>query len=102
MDDDGLRVIDEPGRQRYEARLGDQVVGFTEYRSTDGRLILLHTEVDPAFEGRGFGSRLASGVLDDIRARGLRVSVRCPFIKAFIGRHPEYRDVIARLEGTGP
>jgi predicted GNAT family acetyltransferase len=91
--DDGLRIIDEPGRQRYEARLGDQVAGFTEYRDVGGRLILSHTEVDPAFEGRGIGSRLASGMLDDIRARGLKIKVTCPFIRAFITRHPEYRDL---------
>lgn len=98
--DDGLRVIDEPVRQRYEARFGDQVVGFTEYRAVPGGLILLHTEVDPAFEGRGIGSRLASGTLDDIRARGLRVGIKCPFIKAFVGRHPEYLDTGATPEGT--
>ena len=91
--DDGLQVTDQPGRQRYEARLGDRVVGFAEYRAVRGRLILFHTEVDPAFEGRGVGGRLASGTLDDIRARGLRVTVKCPFIRAFMERHPEYQDL---------
>jgi uncharacterized protein len=91
--DDGLRVVDEPLRQRYEARIGERVVGFAEYRTVHGRLVLFHTEVDPAFEGRGVGGRLASGTLDDIRARGLRVRVKCPFIRAFMDRHPEYRDL---------
>jgi uncharacterized protein len=93
--DEAVRVTDEPTRQRYEARLGEQVVGFTEYRAVRGRLILLHTEVDPEFEGRGVGSRLAAGVLDDIRARGQRVTVKCPFIASYVGRHPEYRDIVA-------
>ena len=95
--DDGLRVVDEPGRRRYEASIGDQVVGFSEYRTVGGRRILFHTEVDPAFEGRGVGSALASGALDDIRARGLQVTVKCPFIRAFLARHPEYRDLAARV-----
>ena len=93
--DDGLRVVDEPGRRRYEARIGDQVVGFAEYRAVRGRLILFHTEVDPAFEGRGVGGRLAAGTLDDIRARGLKVTVKCPFIRAFMERHAEYEDLRA-------
>jgi hypothetical protein len=96
--DDGLRVIDEPSRQRYEASLGDRVVGFAEYRAVRGRLILFHTEVDPTLEGRGVGGRLASGVLDDIRARGLKVTVKCPFIRAFIERHPAYQDLHAERE----
>jgi predicted GNAT family acetyltransferase len=93
--DDGLRVIDAPARLRYEARIGNQVVGFAEYRVAPGRLVLFHTEVDPAFEGRGIGGRLAAGTLDDVRARGLKVTVECPFIRAFLGRHPEYRDLAA-------
>jgi Predicted acetyltransferase len=97
-DDDAFQVIDEPTRQRYEARLGDLVVGFTEYRAVRGRLILFHTEVDPAFEGRGVGRRLAVGALDDIRARGLRVTVKCPFIGAFMERHPEYQDLLAERD----
>ena len=92
-----LQIVDEPASQRYEARLGDVVVGYSEYRRVEGdRVILFHTEVDPAYEGQGYGSRLAKGVLDDIRARGVRVTVKCPFMAAYLKRHPEYGDVLAR------
>ena len=93
---DELRIVDASVAQRYEARLGNVVVGYTEYRRVDrDRVIVFHTEVDPAFEGKGFGSRLARGVLDDLRANGVRVTVKCPFIAAFLKRHPEYHDVVA-------
>lgn len=94
-DDEAVQVVDEPSEQRYAARLGGRVVGFTEYRAVRGRLILFHTEVDPSVKSRGVGSRLASAALDDIRARGLNVSVKCPFIAAFMERHPEYQDLRA-------
>ena len=90
-----FRVVDEPARQRYEARLGDIVVGYIEYRSVRGRRILFHTEVDPSMEGRGIGSRLVAGVLDSIRAEGRRITVKCPFVAAYLERHPAYRDVLA-------
>jgi len=93
---DGLVVVDQPTAQRYEARLGDRVVGFTEYRRIRGRLVFFHTEIDPAFEGRGFGGRLAAAALDDVRARGLTIAVKCPFIEAYLRRHPEYDDLRAR------
>jgi predicted GNAT family acetyltransferase len=99
--DDRLRVADVPERQRYEGRIGDDVVGFVEYRSVRGRRILFHTEIDPAFEGRGIGSRLVAGVLDDIRAAGLRITVKCPFVTAYLERHRDQRDVLAAPPDVG-
>jgi predicted GNAT family acetyltransferase len=71
-------------------------VGFSAYRLVSDGIIFTHTEVDPAFEGRGIGSRLAAGALDDVRARGLRMTVKCPFIAAYLRRHPEYGDIPPR------
>ncbi len=90
-----LVIADEPGRSRYEARLGGSVAAFSEYRlMRDGRVAVIHTVVDPAFGGRGVGSALARGLLDDIRARGLRVTPYCAFVRAYIERHPEYADLV--------
>ena len=89
-------MVDNPGAQRYEAVIGDRVVGFSEYRPAKERRIFVHTEVDPEFEGRGVGSRLARGALEDVRARGLKASVRCPFITAYLERHREFDDIVIR------
>ena len=88
-----LRVADNPAESRYEALLGDRIVGFSEYELRPGVIRFLHTETDPAFAGRGFGSRLAAGALDDVRARRLRVIAKCPFIRAYLRRHPQYADL---------
>lgn len=90
---DDLVVVDQPAAQRYEARLGDDVVGLTEYRRVRGRVIFFHTEVDPAFEGRGIGGRLVAGALDDARDRGMRITIKCPFMAAYVKRHAEYGDL---------
>ena len=92
---DELRILDNAAGQRYEARLDDRTVGFSEYRRVGDRMIFHHTEVDPAVEGRGVGSRLAQGALDDVRHRGLRITVKCPFIAAWLERHPGYEDLLA-------
>lgn len=93
-----VEVVDVPERSRYEARLtgsaaGAEVAGFAAYRLRGDRVVLTHTEVDPAHEGRGVGSALARAALDDIRSRGLVAVVQCPFIAAFVQRHPEYAPV---------
>lgn len=89
-----LTVVDVPNRRMFEARLGDRRVGFTQYQVTDQSIALLHTEIDPDFEGRGYGSKLAAAVLADARSRGIDVIVRCPFISVYVRRHrDEYPDL---------
>ena len=94
---DDLAIADDPAASRYEARLGDRVVGIAVYELDDGRITFVHTEVDPSVEGRGVGSSLARGALDDARARDLAVTVECPFISAFLRRHArDYPDLVGR------
>jgi uncharacterized protein len=92
---DELVVVDSPEASRYEALLGDRVAGFSEYLVKPGRLVFTHTIVEPEFEGRGFGSKLVREELDDVRRRGLKVTPLCPFVRAFIRRHPDYQDLVA-------
>ncbi|MDX6583145.1 MAG: uncharacterized protein QOI10_2329 [Solirubrobacterales bacterium] len=89
-----LLVADNPDEARYEVFADGEPAGFVTYRLGSGRISFLHTEVDPAFEGHGVGGRLASEALDDARARGLDVLPFCPFVKAYITKHPEYLDLV--------
>jgi predicted GNAT family acetyltransferase len=90
-------VVDVPERRRFEARLDSSTIGFTQYAAHDRMIVLLHTEIDPSVEGRGFGSRLAAGILANLTSRDLSVVVRCPFIAAYVERHAgEYPSVEVR------
>jgi uncharacterized protein len=92
---DELTIHDNTERRRYEARIGTKVVGVISYHAPPGRLTLIHTEVDPAFEGKGVGSRLVGGALEDIRRRGLSLVPVCPFVRSYLMRHPEQADLVA-------
>jgi uncharacterized protein len=95
MSDDELRVVDVPASGQYELRRGEEVLGRAEYRPAGAdRVILSHTVVDDGHEHEGLGSRLAAGVLDDLRAKGTVVIPTCPFMAAYIDRHPEYGDLV--------
>ena len=87
-------VIDVPGRFRYEVTVDGELAGFAQYRQVEGVRVFVHTEVFDAFEGKGVGSALARGALDDVRARGRRLVAQCPFISAYLDRHPEYADLV--------
>ena len=93
---ENIAVQDNPGESRYELLVDGHVVGEILYRPTSDHVVLLHTEVLPSFEGKGLGARLVAGTLDDIRSRGLHVVPFCPFVRAYIRRHPEYADLVVR------
>ncbi len=88
-----LRVIDNPTELRYELFDDEELAGEIRYRRVPGALALVHTEVEP--KRRGLGTELVKGALDDMRERGLRVVPVCPFVAAYIRRHPEYADLLA-------
>ena len=88
------QVKDNPAMGRLEMGSGDSTA-FVEYRRAGDRIELLHTEVPEALSGKGVGSKLVRGTLDAVRAEGLKVVPRCEFVAAYIGRHPEYRDLLA-------
>jgi predicted GNAT family acetyltransferase len=88
-------ITDNTGKNRYEIRVDGDLAGFVEYEREGDSVVLIHTEVDSAFEGKGVGSALARGTLDDIRGKGGTVVPVCPFIKKWIGKHPDYRDLVA-------
>lgn len=90
-----ITVTRDPDRLRYVAFDGEQkVAGFIDYQESSELVALTHTEVDPAFEGRGVGSVLARTALDDIRERRLKALVICPFVTGWVRHHPEYRDLL--------
>ena len=90
-----VMVTDNRDERRFEAHLDGELAGCLFYRERTREIILVHTEVADQFEGHGVGGRLVAGALDDIRDRGLTVTVWCPFARGYIERHPEYADLVA-------
>jgi predicted GNAT family acetyltransferase len=91
-----IEVKDNPEQNRFEIYDDGELAGFARYARRPGRLIFVHTEVDPAFEGRGLGGKLAAGALDAARAAGVRVVPLCPFIAHYIERNAQYADLVDR------
>ena len=80
---------------QYEVELNGTPAGLIRFTRDDDVITLVHTEVDPQFEGQGVGSALIQRALDDIRGRGERVVPLCPFVAAYIEKHPEYADLVS-------
>jgi predicted GNAT family acetyltransferase len=92
-----VEIRNNPEKDRYEAWLGDELAGYAEYELRDDETItFVHTVVEDKFEGEGVGSTLVREALDGVRRDGeLEVVVKCPFIREWIGRHPDYEHLLA-------
>lgn len=87
-------VHDNTEQSRWEITVDEELAGFADYQKTDdGLVVFTHTEIAPKFEGQGVGSELIRHALDDVRRAGLKALPVCPFVEAWIAKHPDYREL---------
>lgn len=83
-------------QHRYEAWVGEQLAGYAQYQQQPEHIAFTHTVVQPQYEGQGVGSALVRYALDDVRGAGEhQVKPVCPFVAAWIARHPDYQSLLA-------
>ncbi len=87
-------IADVSERSRFEISVGGELAGFAAYKREPGSIAFSHTEIDPAFEGRGLGGRLVEAALRSARADGLDVLPFCPFVRSWIEKHPDEMDLV--------
>lgn len=86
-------VRDNRAEQEFEIDV-DGHRATAAYQREGDTIVFTHTRVPRAIEGRGVGSKLIRGALDAVRDEGLKVVPQCPFVAAYIERHPEYRALL--------
>jgi uncharacterized protein len=87
-------VTDNEAESRFEIRVGGELAGFIEYVIDESLIALVHTEVNQRFQGGGLAGQLTRASLDSARDRGLAVLPTCPYIRSWIRKHPEYKDLV--------
>jgi len=89
-----LKVADDPGQARYEITADGELAGFVTYELGDGVINLLHTQTDDRFRGHGIAGQLVQATLDSARDRHLAVLPTCPYVRRWLGEHPDYLDLV--------
>ena len=72
---------------RYEIHSDGTLAGFAEFSRRPGLIRFVHTEIDPAFQGRGLASTLAADALADAVASGDTILPLCPYIAKYLRTH---------------
>lgn len=89
-----VNVTHNPNESRFEASLGGELAGTLSYVTSGTVVDLQHTVVRDAFEGKGVGGALVRGTLESLRADNLTIIPTCPFVQAYLQRHPEFQDLV--------
>ena len=84
----GVVVNDNREAHRFEIVVDGQSA-FLNYRRTPDELILVHTEVPPPLRGQHLAEALVKAALAAARTEGLRIVAVCPFVKAYLRKHPD-------------
>jgi predicted GNAT family acetyltransferase len=92
-DVDALVVVNDEKAQQFQIRAEGQLASI-QYAYSNGSIVFVHTEVPPALEGRGIAGKLARAALEFARERKRSVIPRCPFVAAYIRKHPEYQSLV--------
>lgn len=94
MTEPSIEIENDPSESAYVISVDGTVAGRAEYVLREDRPVFTHTEVDQQHSGLGLASKLVRFALDDVRSKsGLLVPI-CPFVAAYIKRHPEYEDLV--------
>ncbi|QBE48159.1 GNAT family N-acetyltransferase [Leucobacter triazinivorans] len=103
-DQENVTVREDADAHRFVIEVDGAVAGFARYRRLDNGSTydFVHTEIDPAFEGRGLGSTLVSRALEHTRELGHTIVPHCPFVAAWLRRHPEFVAAVEWPDGESP
>lgn len=88
-EDQTVRVSQADDASRYEIEFEGALAGFTHYRLEGSVIDFDHTEIDPAFGGRGLGTKLIEFAVTDARSKNLEIVASCPFVRKWIEDNPE-------------
>lgn len=94
MEPENLEIVNNEPAHQFEADVDGQMAVLT-YRHIGGSLALDHTEVPPELSGRGIAALLARAALDHARSEHLEVAPNCPYVSAYLKKHPEYHDLLS-------
>lgn len=97
-DIDAIDVVNNVKKSRFEIQFDDDVA-FAAYKLGEAAITFTHTIVPEAYEGRGVGRKLAIHALDYAQDNNLKVIPLCPFISAYIRKHPEYQPLLLGYQG---
>lgn len=88
-----IPLIKNEEKHQFEITV-DEHKAFIVYKERPGVITLIHTEAEPELEGKGAGTAVIEKTLDYIEDNDYKLVPLCPFVFAYIKRHPEWKRIV--------
>jgi predicted GNAT family acetyltransferase len=89
------KVIHNQASHRYEIWVDEKKVGHADYSLMPGERHFVHTETNPAEQGKGYAAILMRDALIDVRENSKdKVVPVCSYVVTYMQRHPETHDLL--------
>ncbi len=92
--EEAVLVKDTAARQ-YQLAI-DGHTAFIDYKQQGKKVYLIHTEVPAELGGRGIAATLVNKTLTDMENNGEVLVPLCPYVRAYLKRHPEWNRLLAQ------
>ena len=92
---DKITVINNTADNRFEVQEGEHLAVIDYYRKGNN-IVFTHTGVPDALGGQGVAGKMAKTALEYASSEALDVEPLCPFVRAYIRRHPEYQELVSK------
>ncbi|MGO1165398.1 MAG: GNAT family N-acetyltransferase [Janibacter sp.] len=81
---------------RFEITADGAVAGFAQFLDRGERRVFFHTEIGEEFGGQGLAGVVVEEAVAATRAEGKTVVPVCPYVKKWLGKHPDNDDIVAQ------
>ena len=95
---DKIVVENNADESRFEVQVGEYLAVIDYYRQGND-IVFTHTGVPDPLGGQGLAGKMAKTALEYAKHNGLDVVPNCPFVRAYIRRHSEYRELVSENFG---
>jgi len=86
-------LIKNEAKKRFEIEIDDHFA-FINYGEREHQIALVHTEAEPELAGTGAAAAVVEKTLEYIKESGKKLLPFCPYVFAFIKKHPEWKTIV--------
>lgn len=94
----GPTIVHNTAAHRFETTV-DGLTAVLEYSEDGDTLVFTHTYVPVPLRGRALAAALTAAALAHARTAGKRIDPACSYVAAYVRRHRDYADLVARDAG---